>query len=385
MSERVAVVDGPTGFVGANLVASLVADEIPVTALSRRDAATTRQHVADASILSGAVRSGGSIDVGGIEVVPYLLERANLGLDDATLERVFREPCDLWHLAANVNFRAGNRAEVLDVNVGGTAAVLAAFERWARPGSRFLLVSTAYCCGVETDQPVERWYDPATPSAFRNFYEYSKRSAEQLVQDAIERGTEAAVLRLGQVVGDSRTGQSATDYGMYNLIRAVWAVARRRPNERVRIEAHRDASLHLVPIDAAIRWMRAIAVAELASFDCAIFHVIDRQPVAVSEVTNALCRWLPLDLSVVDPAGFEARPSTRLERVVAARLAYTGSYLDQPFRFGRAHLDRLTPGEQTVTTLAALDRIVGAFVNELPSSLPVLGSATVGGVSHQGS
>jgi nucleoside-diphosphate-sugar epimerase len=371
MTGRRAVIDGATGFVGANLAASLIADGFQVTTLSRQDAAATRHKVVEASILTGVAPADRSIDVSGIEVFPYALGQANLGLDNAQLDRVFGEPCDYWHVAANVNFRPGTREEVLGVNVGGTSASLAAFERWAPLGSRYLFLSTAYCCGVEVDQPIERWYDPAPPSAFRNFYEYSKRQAELLVRDAIERGTDAAVLRLGQVVGDSRTGHSATDYGMYNLIRALWAVARRRPNEHVRIEGHRDANVHPVPIDATIRWMRAIAAAELASMDAPIFHVIDREPVAVSEVTDALSRWLPLDISMVDRTGFETRPSTQLERVLAARLAYTGTYLAQPFQFGRANLDGLTPGEAQVTTPDALDRIIRAFVQELTSSRPV--------------
>lgn len=116
-------------------------------ALSRQDTAATRHRVAEASIVSGLAAAGRSIDVGAIEVVPYTFEQANLGLDDAELSLLFRESCDYWHVAANINFRAGNREDFLDVNVGGTAATLAAFERWSVPGSRHLFASTAYCCG----------------------------------------------------------------------------------------------------------------------------------------------------------------------------------------------------------------------------------------------
>lgn len=113
------------------------------------------------------------------------------------------------------------------------------------------------------------------------------------------------------------------------------------------------------------------AAADLGSFDDPVFHVVDREPVAVPELTDALCRCLPLDLSVVDAADFDTRPPTQLDRVVAAHFAYTGRYLDQPFRFGRAQLNRLTVGEPQVTTRDALDRIVGTFVQEIRSSGPL--------------
>jgi hypothetical protein len=60
------------------------------------------------------------------------------------------------------------------------------------------------------------------------------------------------------------------------------------------------------------------------------------------------------------------RPHTLLERIVAARIAYTGSYLDRPFHFSRANLDRLTTDEPGVAvTDDVLDRAVGAFLATL--------------------
>ncbi len=362
---RSAVVDGATGFVGANLAASLLSDGASVSLLSRQHGPATRQKVRSASIVSASASSALPFDLSSTEVVPFALDQPDLGLDDAQLARLFSSPCEFWHVAANVNFRAGNRDEVIDTNVGGTASTLAAFERYAAPGSRYLFVSTAYCCGYAVDQPVERWYETAPPSVFRNYYEYSKRQAELLVRSAIDRGVDAAVLRLGQVVGDSRTGHAETDYGMYNLIRSMWSVARRRPNEHLRIEAHDAATLHLVPIDATVRWMRAVASSELSDVNEPIFHIVDRRPVAGAEMIVALSKWLPLKISVASPTDFQKSPPTQLDRVVAARLAYTGSYLEQPFLFGRENLDRLTKNERQVTTPEALDRIVGALVDEL--------------------
>jgi nucleoside-diphosphate-sugar epimerase len=368
--ERRVIVDGATGYVGSNLVRSLTDDGHRTIALTRQSECDTRARVA-AAVSAGPGPFAGADN---LDVRSFSLLAPDLGLDDDGLEALFGAPCDYWHLAANVNFRPGNQHAVTDTNVLGTRNTLEAFRKHAKPGSRYFLVSTAYCCGRDVDQPDERWYESAAPSHFRNFYELSKREAEIEARAMFEDfGITGAVLRLGQVVGDSRTGMSSSDYGMYNLIRAVWAVARRRPNELVRIEGHPEANLHLVPVDVCVRWMRDVSRSDVSAASPPIFHIVDH-PQPAQAVVDALARHIPLRVSIVPPIGFEAKPATTLERVVAARVAYTGSYLAQPFTFGRGHLEGVTSLHDAVVDDDMLDRMIGSYTSGLMADAPPLHS-----------
>jgi len=356
---RIALIDGATGFVGSNLAASMSEAGRRVVALVRKDPDEARAAIEDA-----VVRRGRRDSLETLEIVQFDLERDDLGLADGT-PMLGDEPVDYWHLAANVNFRPGNQDLVLGVNVGGTRRTLDWCIANLPEGSRYHFASTAYVCGLDGYQPVERWLDVEPPSHFRNFYEYSKRVAELDARTAMtERGLSATIHRLGQIVGDSETGNATTDYGLYNLVRAVWAVARRRPGEHVRIEGDPAANLHLVPIDACVDWMTAIADATTRP-DVPIFHVVDSAPVASSRIAEAIGRHLSLTVEIAPPEAFVAHPATLLERIVAARISYTGDYLAQPFTFGRAHLEQLIGSGPAALTDASLQRIIGSLIESL--------------------
>lgn len=358
---RVQVVDGANGYVGSNLVRSLLDDGASVVALSRAGDAETRRKV-DGAVIADI---SGSYDPKRLAVIPYELDRPDLGLGSG-VDDVFGTRCDFWHLAANITFQPGCYEEIESVNVGGTANTLTAFGDEAALGSLYHFVSTAYCCGTDTIQPVERWYDLAPPTAFRNFYEASKRAAELTVRTAFEREQiRGTVLRLGQVVGSSVSGRATTDYGLYNLIRAISAIARRRPDHHVRIEGHPDANLHLVPIDITIDAMRAVASHPAANGDGRVAHLVEPVPVLASEVLAAIERHLPMRMTLVSPDDLNAEPRTQLERVVAARIAYTGSYLARPFEFGRATLDSLGVAAGPTVSPEVLDLIIEQFVESL--------------------
>ena len=369
---NLAVVDGANGYVGSNLIRSLLDDGRRVIALARGEGARTRAAVAGAVIRGSDDPDHALID-DALQCFDYSLSAPDLGLPAEALAALSAEPCDYWHLAANINFRPGNQEEVMAINVGGTRNAVAAFLRHAAPGSRYFLVSTAYCCGSDTIQPREAWYESAPPQHFRNTYERSKREGELVVREAMEqRELSGTVLRLGQIVGDSQSGRSSTDYGMYNLIRAVWAVARRKPGEHVRIEGHHDANMHLVPIDACVRWMRAVGDNSLSAPSPPIVHVVDQVPIPARDVVATIARHVPLELSIATTAELRDRPTTLLERVVAARMAYTGSYLSQPFQFGRANLDDLLGVEAVAVDEEVLDRVIGSFMRTLAIEFPAL-------------
>lgn len=360
--DRLVVVDGATGYVGSNFVKSACQRREAVVALSRGDPKRTFAAIASAVLSEDRVESIEDC----VEVVDYQLERPNLGLDDAKLRQLFNRPCDYWHFAAKTSLSPMGQGEFDVTNVGGTQNTLDVFCRYAQPESRYFLVSTAYSCGLVNAPVREEWHPDAAPSAFRTYYEATKRTAEHLFRTTLEtRGIQGAVLRLGQVVGSSVTGRTTSDYGIYDVLRALRRLTRGRPNQKVRVGGARDATLSLVPIDRCIAWLREISTAQIAEFDPPIFHVVDKEPVPVHRFTTAVGRYLPVSIHIVPEEEMGGETRTLLERLLAARMTYTGKYVSHRIDFLRDNLQKVTGHEAAVAvTDEVLDRLIRIFLVE---------------------
>jgi nucleoside-diphosphate-sugar epimerase len=357
--ERITVIDGSNGFVGSNFARRLADAGDEVVGLTRCESASFR------AIRHAVVNESRTSDsvCGRISIVPYELTALDLGLDSRGLAKVFARPCDYWHFAAMTNLTSGNRGVFGAVNVEGTARSLEAYARYAQPGSRFFLVSTVYACGLMQGRVMEDWHPAAEPSAFRNMYEWSKREAELAIKAPIEAGELAgAIVRLGQIVGNSRTGETTTTYGLYELIRALGRIAYRRPFEEVRIQGEANAGVALVPIDECVEWLVRLRERDLSLPAPPIFHLVERADMTAAEVAAAVSEHLPLKLRIATQAEVDAVPLSHLERVVGARVAHTAKYVSSPLEFSRRNLDTYFPGESPRMTTEVLDRIVEWFV-----------------------
>lgn len=356
------VVDGANGFVGANLVARALLDDPSreVVALSRGGPGRMRAALEEAVVLQDI---GAEVSTESLTPVDYTLTEPRLGLDADQLDEVFGEPCDYWHVAAMLDFSPMPVSELLATNVEGTRHAVDAFVSHAAPGSRFFQVSSAYSCGLIGDVARETWYPEAPPSAFRTYYESTKRQAELLVRDAIERhGLDAAIIRLGQVVGSSVSGRSTSDFGIYDFLRDMRRLTDRRPDEDVRIAAAVDSTLNLVPIDTLVGWLHELAAADgLAGLDPPIVHLVDGEAVPTAEFAAAVSRHLPVRLRIVSDEELAGTETTLLERLVAARLSYSGRYVAQRLDFARDNLVALLGPLPPAVKPDVLDRIVGTF------------------------
>lgn len=360
------VVDGANGFVGANLVARALLDQPSreVVALSRGGPERMRTALAEAVVLRDI---GATVPTERLTLVEYALTEPHLGLDADQLVAVFGEPCDYWHVAAMLDFSPMPVSELVATNVEGTRHAVGAFVAHAPPGSRFFQVSSAYSCGHVGDVARETWYPDAPPSAFRTYYESTKRQGELVVRDAMERhGLVASIIRLGQVVGSSVSGRSTSDFGIYDFLRDMRRLTDRRPGEDVRIAAAVDSTLNLVPIDTLVGWLHDLAAADdLARLDPPIVHVVDGEAVATAEFAAAVSRHLPVRLRMVTDEEMAGTETTLLERLVAARLSYSGRYVAQRLDFARDNLVALLGPLPTTVKPDVLDRIVGTFFETL--------------------
>ncbi len=177
------LVTGGSGFIGSNLVDSLLARGDEVTVVD--DLSTGRRENLDSALAAGAVLVEG--DIRDAESMAKLAQE--------------REPQQIFHLAAQIDVRRSVADPAFDasINVGGTANMLEAAR--LAGSSRFAFVSTGgaiYGEGEGKPLPLdeEAAHEPLAP------YGQSKLAAEGYVSlYGRLYGISSVVLRLGNVYG----------------------------------------------------------------------------------------------------------------------------------------------------------------------------------------
>ncbi len=151
-------------------------------------------------------------------------------------------------------------------------------------------VSTASVCGQRPGPVLED--EDERPGELRNDYEHSKFEAEQLVRAAsfLERTT---IYRPAILVGDSRTGYTASYHGLYTYAQFVavyLACLDRGPDGRypfpLRLDATGDERRNLVPVD----WVSAVIahVFRHSEHHGRTYHLTPLRPVTAAEIETAL-------------------------------------------------------------------------------------------------
>jgi nucleoside-diphosphate-sugar epimerase len=204
---------GATGFVGSMVLERLIADGAPVTVLIRAaDDAAARRRLEEMALRTW----GEEAVVGKVEVLAADLERDLLGLAPDVYDAIAERAGAVVHCAASVRFDLP-LDEAQKVNVAGTERVVALCERARALGApgRLVHLSTAYVHGRMTE--LGRETGPAAPPQFRNTYEMTKHSAEQVVA----RLGGSAIVRPSIIVGDSRSGWTSSFNVIYPGLRAL--------------------------------------------------------------------------------------------------------------------------------------------------------------------
>lgn len=208
----IVAVTGASGFVGSNLVESLVAQGHTVRALAHSSEPTPRPP------------AGAS---GTVSFVPGDV------LDPGSLSRVFSGVEVVFHLAARISITRHDEEAVLRTNVEGPRNVAAAcLQHGVR---RLVHFSSVHAFAVpHNDQPM----DEATPlvqetSREAPAYDRSKSLGEREVMRAVEQGLDAVILNPSGIMGPndrspSRIGQTVLDFakgrfpmlvpGVYNWV-----------------------------------------------------------------------------------------------------------------------------------------------------------------------
>ncbi len=209
-----------------------------------------------------------------IELVEGDVCNMDLGLSGEDHRRIAERITTIHHLAA-VYYLGTHEREAERVNVEGTREVLG-FARECAHLRALVHYSTVGVAGGRKGVVLEDDLDCG--QSFRNHYEETKFRAEKLVREAM-RHLPCVVLRLGTVVGDSRTGEIDKFDGPYSLIVLI---AESRVDLPLPLPGRGNAPLYLAPID----WVVAAAL-QIAGDPRAIgrtFHLVDPCPLPARKI-----------------------------------------------------------------------------------------------------
>ena len=263
---------GATGFLGKQLVNDLISEGHNVYILARNEK--------KAESLMRDVRNQDKVTVVYGDITMPLL-----GVEKDNIKALKNNIDAVYHMAALLSFDPADRQKTHTINIEGTKNVLEFCEKVIV--SKFLYVSTAYTIGMET-QGKEELYD--VNREFVNNYEESKCLAEHIVYSYKDR-MQICILRPAIIIGDSKTGEAKTNFGLYGLLRGLHILKRRmekkeseRPNT-FHLLIEKDATSNLVPVD----YVSSILKAALTKGENGkIYNITNPNPPTQEKVINII-------------------------------------------------------------------------------------------------
>jgi long-chain acyl-CoA synthetase len=293
---------GATGFVGMEVLARyLERTDRHVAALVRAPSEAEAAERLEA-VLSDLFGRRARRYSGRVEAVPADLTSPGLGLEPARADELAASVTDVIHAAASVSFDLP-LDEARAINVDGTRRVLDLAAR-APSLRRFAHVSTAYVAGTHEGTFTES--DVDVGQGFRNSYERSKLEAERLVRSHAP-GLPVTVLRPSIVVGDRRSGWTASFNVLYAPLRAF------SRGLYPAVPAVRSAPVDVVPVDYVADAI--VAVCESPGGIGETYHLTAGPGTAtVGDLVDLATRYFERPLRVLDPETFEREVEPELRR-----------------------------------------------------------------------
>ena len=306
------------------------------------------------------MNDGKNVNFGNLEVHDYSLFEADFSLSENELKAIFSGDVDYFHFAASLKFDIKSKEEIFGTNLQGVTNSVDTFLKYTDSGSRFFFVSTAYSCGRIDGTFEERFYENAEIEAFRNYYEQSKRYAENVIKEYIDKkNLNACILRLSQVVGNNISGITKTDYGIFDFSKRVQNLAKKYPNSRLRLRIDPHSTQNLIPIDTVVTYlMSAVRTEDVPE----ILNMVAKKSIKNSDILKSISEFLPIDLEA--DINLQKDDMNTLERIMAIGMSFTGAYIDTDISFDTTQLDSIVKEEIRVVSPESIHRMLDYFLNQ---------------------
>lgn len=329
------IVNGANGYVASNFINKLLKRNYKVVALVRPGIKSSSEERMINMLTE--INDGAFVNASNLKVVAYSLLDNDFLIQIKELEKFFSEEVDYFHFAASLKFDLKSKDEIFATNVMGVENSIQVFLKYAKGNSRFFYIGTAYSCGRFTGRFEEKFYPNEGIENFRNYYEQSKRIAENIVKEHIEKDAmNGHVIRLSQVVGDNKTGVTKTDYGIFDFAKRMHSLAFRHPNQTVRVHVNPTSTQNLIPIDTVVNYLiRTVEVKYVPT----IMNFIAKNQIKNIHIIKSISGLLPID--IVPEIQLEHNEMNALERIIAAGMTFTENYIDTNLLFDTKNLDKI--------------------------------------------
>jgi nucleoside-diphosphate-sugar epimerase len=329
------IVNGANGYVASNFINKLLEQKYIVIALVRSSVKFSSTERMKAALAESS--DGEHVNSTNLKVFSYSLLHNDFLIPQEQLKEIFREEVDYFHFAASLKFDLKSKDEIFETNVGGVGNSINVFSKFAKGNSRFFFIGTAYSCGRFSGRFQEKFYPNEDIGKFRNYYEQSKRFAENVVKENIdENGLNGHVIRLSQVVGNNKTGVTKTDYGIFDFAKRMHSLAFRNPNQTVRVHVDPVSTQNLIPVDTVFNYLlRTVEVKHVPT----IMNCIAKNQMKNIHIIKSISRLLPID--IVPEKQLARHEMSALERIISAGMTFTESYIDTNLQFDTRNLDKI--------------------------------------------
>lgn len=366
------VINGANGYVASNFINELLEKDYQVIALARSNDKYSAEERMKSALLE--MNNGENINFDKLSVYNYSLFEENFGFSETELEQIFSGDVDYFHFAASLKFDTKSKKEIFGTNLEGLINSIETFQKYTDASSQFFFVSTAYSCGKIEGTFYERFYENTEIEEFRNYYEQSKRYAENVVKEYMEKtGLQACILRLSQVVGNNATGITKTDYGIFDLSKRIKGLAIKHPNRTVRIKINRHATQNLIPIDTAIQYLMSATEAEKVP---TILNLIAKTSITNEAIMNSLNKLLAINL--VPDENLKREDMDVLERILAVGMSFTGAYTDTDLSFDTSNLDKIVTKDIVEVSPDSVHQMIEYFLTGANAKNPAQDLQTAG-------
>jgi nucleoside-diphosphate-sugar epimerase len=265
---------GATGFVGKKLANELLADGHTIYVLCRNK----KKAESFVREMPASFRERVSCLIGD-------LNKEMLGFSEKELDSLNEQVDAIYHMAAYLSFDPSEKEETFKVNLEGTIHILELADNIQC--KKFMYVSTAYTVGMETEGKEELYN---LDRDFVNHYEESKAHAEHLVS-SFESEMDIIILRPSIIIGDSKTGEADTTFGVYGLLKAASLLKRKASKDKeyeavtFRFLGEADLKMNLVPVDYVTKVLKA---ALKFGENERIYNITDPEPLPQKEIFKAV-------------------------------------------------------------------------------------------------
>ena len=355
---RTVIINGANGYVASNFINNLLKQHYTVIALVRANDQDPEDRMSE---VLAQINDGKEINTTNLEVYDYSLSDRNFSMNENVLKSIFSGNVDYFHFAASLKYDEKSVEEIFSTNIEGVENSIKVFSKYAKKDSRFFYIGTAYSCGRFSGLFEEKFYENEDISAFRNYYEQSKRFAENIVGENIRNnGLNGHIIRLSQVVGNQKTGVTKTDYGIFDFAKRVYNLANRYPNEIVRVHADPKATQNLIPIDTVTgQLIKVVEENEIPE----IMNFVSKNPVRNSFIIETLNQLVPIQLIPIK--NLERKEMNPIERMISAGMSFTESYTSFDVLFDTRQRDKFLKNTETGPDYKSIAKMMEYFIGTL--------------------